>query len=415
MSPTSHLATRFLFVGNGPYRNRGCEAIVRGTMAILSDEFGPDVTAQAGVMAAPTTVAPQQAAETDRRVTNFAVSHVGARLSRKWWMAQADKRLGTQTSPHLRDLAGRFDGARAALQLGGDNYSLDYGRPSDHMAIDRFLLARGIPVVLWGASVGPFDTDPAFAPVIHDHLRRLTAIFVRETASQTYLARHGVAENVHLVADPAFVMAPMAPRDPAVRAMVRPGSIGINISPLVARFSDAGSVAAWRDRAAAMILAVAQSCQRPILLVPHVGSPKPDEDDYAFMASLRDMVAPAAGVPVDLVPPLSAAELKWLIARCDAFAGARTHATIAALSSGVPTLSLGYSIKAVGINQDIFGHQDFCQAVRQVTAADVARILSDMLRDGDAIRTTLAARLPEIRNRARQAGKVLRQITEGQG
>jgi hypothetical protein len=30
----------FLLVGNGPYLNRGCEAIVRGTMAILCQAFG---------------------------------------------------------------------------------------------------------------------------------------------------------------------------------------------------------------------------------------------------------------------------------------------------------------------------------------------------------------------------------------
>ena len=37
------------------------------------------------------------------------------------------------------------------------------------------------------------------------------------------------------------------------------------------------------------------------------------------------------------------------------FIGARTHATIAAYSSGVPTLVVGYSIKAKGIAKDIFG------------------------------------------------------------
>lgn len=37
------------------------------------------------------------------------------------------------------------------------------------------------------------------------------------------------------------------------------------------------------------------------------------------------------------------------------FIGARTHATIAAYSSCVPTLVIGYSIKAKGIAKDIFG------------------------------------------------------------
>ena len=38
--------------------------------------------------------------------------------------------------------------------------------------------------------------------------------------------------------------------------------------------------------------------------------------------------------------------------------GARTHATIAAYSSCVPTLVVGYSVKARGIAQDLFGKID---------------------------------------------------------
>ena len=104
----------FLFVGNGPYRNRGCEAIVRGTMEILSGIWGKSITVRAGVMAQPATIVQQQAGEIDPRVTNFPVSHVGTRLSKKWFMAQANKRLGTGFQHHTLDLKGRFEGARGA-------------------------------------------------------------------------------------------------------------------------------------------------------------------------------------------------------------------------------------------------------------------------------------------------------------
>ena len=38
--------------------------------------------------------------------------------------------------------------------------------------------------------------------------------------------------------------------------------------------------------------------------------------------------------------------------------GARTHATIAAYSTNVPTLVIGYSIKARGIAKDLFGQYE---------------------------------------------------------
>ena len=54
----------------------------------------------------------------------------------------------------------------------------------------------------------------------------------------------------------------------------------------------------------------------------------------------------------------SAPELKYIISKCRLFVGARTHATIAAYSSGVPTLVVGYSVKARGIARDLFGTEE---------------------------------------------------------
>ena len=51
----------------------------------------------------------------------------------------------------------------------------------------------------------------------------------------------------------------------------------------------------------------------------------------------------------------NAEELKGFIARCKYLVAARTHASIAAYSSKIPTLVVGYSIKAKGIAKDLFG------------------------------------------------------------
>ena len=407
-------SANLLFVGNGPYRNRGCEAIVRGTMEILEDSFGSNFRARAGVMAHPLTVEDQQAREVDARVVNFPVSHIGPRFSRKWFMSQANARMGTRFPGHTWDLHYPAKGVLCALQLGGDNYSLDYGRPWDYMSVDRWLARRGIPTVIWGASVGPFDGDSTFAPMIHEHLKSLAGIFVRETISRDYLAKHGIVHNVHLVADPAFCMTPSEPNDPDIHEVVMDGMIGVNISPLVARFSKTGGdLEAWRQAAAQMIIAAAERTERPVLLIPHVGSPIREEDDFAFLESVREMVAPKLELPIRVAPQgMGAAELKWLIARCTVFAGARTHATIAALSSCTPTLSLSYSVKAVGINQDIFGHQKFCKSVKTITAEEFADSMQSMLENAGDIRALLEAKMPEIKARARSAGPLLTQVLD---
>lgn len=401
---------RFLFVGNAPYRNRGCEAIVRGTMEILSSTFGPDLRVQSGVMASPETVAAQGAAETDRRVESFSVSQTGPRGSRKWWLSQANSRLGTGFQHHVHDLDGHLEGVSAALEIGGDNYSLDYAGPLPYVAVDRYLQQREIPVVLWGASVGPFDRDEKLAPRMFEHLRRLDGIFVREPRTLRYLQGHGVEQNVRMVADPAFAMTPAAPEE-STRALVREGAVGINLSPLLARFGGASDLEAWRKRAGDLVIAVAERVRRPILLVPHVGAPNPADDDFAFLRGVRELVLDRVKVPVDIVPDgLGAAQSKWLIGRCSAFAGARTHATIAALSSCVPTLSLSYSVKALGINEDLFGHVEFCLPANALDPDSFVDGIARILREETSIRDHLRQEVPKARERAMRAGPLLRDL-----
>jgi colanic acid/amylovoran biosynthesis protein len=93
-------------------------------------------------------------------------------------------------------------------------------------------------------------------------------------------------------------------------------------------------------------------------------------------------------------PEYNAAETKWIISQMALFAGARTHSTIAALSSGVPTLSFAYSIKAQGINRDIFGHTNYCMEPTDLDAKAVASRITSMLDESAAIRRDLAGRTP---------------------
>ena len=63
----------FLLVGSGPYTNRGCEAIVRGTMAILHRQFGEDFRVTLASFETPDIVAAQAAHEIDPLITHVAL------------------------------------------------------------------------------------------------------------------------------------------------------------------------------------------------------------------------------------------------------------------------------------------------------------------------------------------------------
>ena len=94
------------------------------------------------------------------------------------------------------------------------------------------------------------------------------------------------------------------------------------------------------------------------------------------------------------------------------FAGARTHATIAALSSGVPTLSFAYSIKAKGINLDIFGHNRYSLDPSDLQPETVSKKITSIMNDEVGIREELGDRIPVIQRMALQAGDGLKKIIE---
>ena len=88
-----------------------------------------------------------------------------------------------------------------------------------------------------------------------------------------------------------------------------------------------------------------------VALIPHVVWD--NNDDRKPLRVLYDKFKDTGRVV--MLEDHNCMELKGYISRCRFFIGARTHATIAAYSTCVPTLVIGYSVKAKGIAKDIFG------------------------------------------------------------
>ncbi|MBQ7549320.1 MAG: polysaccharide pyruvyl transferase family protein, partial [Clostridia bacterium] len=99
----------------------------------------------------------------------------------------------------------------------------------------------------------------------------------------------------------------------------------------------------------------------------------------------------------------TASEYKSVISRCSAFVGARTHSTIAAYSTCVPTLVVGYSVKSKGIAKDIFGTDEgFVIPVSEL--ADENSLTEEFIKfynNKDEYKAKLKEVMPEYIERAR--------------
>ena len=115
--------------------------------------------------------------------------------------------------------------------------------------------------------------------------------------------------------------------------------------------------------------------------------------------------------PVEL-PDGSAPELKGYISRCEMFIGARTHATIAAYSSCVPTLVVGYSIKARGIAKDLFGTDEGYVLPVQALAQkeDLVNAFDWLYQNAQAQKAHLQQIMPDYCKKAKEAENLLREL-----
>jgi colanic acid/amylovoran biosynthesis protein len=387
--------TRIYLTGHTSFGNRGCEAIVRSTVKLLEQHLGRcQIYVPSADIARDRAQWPQADEHGVQFVRAFKSPH------NKYWRHLQRlplaplKRMGWPfpLSAEFKKTIAEVD---AVLSIGGDNYSLDYLIPSLLMGMDAYAMARGVPVALWGASVGPFDKEPAFVPYVREHLARMAFIGARESITETYLTQTMTLPNVISVADPAFALEP----EPIDVSGFWPradgeGVLGFNVSPLIRRYRPNGEAPEKLvDEIAAFLDHVTR--QMAVLLVPHViplnGASK--NNDAHFMAALLERVRDRHRVTM-MDSRLNAAQIKGVIARCRFFIGARTHATIAALSSRVPTISIAYSVKAKGINRDLFGHTDYVLDTPEVDRTTLRGKLELLLERESCIRSHLDERIP---------------------
>ena len=161
-----------------------------------------------------------------------------------------------------------LDDAVAVLSIGGDNYSLDYGIPHLFTDFDDVVLEKKKPLIIWGASVGPFDKLPEYERYMIDHLEKITGIFARESATVDYLTKNGITDNVYRVADPAFLMDPVKPRDDEKILPLDEDAIGINLSPLMAKYVTGGDLPQWERIAANIIILLLKKLPVPLSYTP---------------------------------------------------------------------------------------------------------------------------------------------------
>lgn len=227
------------------------------------------------------------------------------------------------------------------ISVGGDVYCYDdYPK---FIKLHQLITERNCKSVLLGCSLEEkLFSDPAFV----EDMKRYDYISARESITYDYLKNAGLT-NIGYAPDTAFTL--KTEKLPLPEGFIENNTVGINLSPLASGKESKPGIAIANYKVLIQFILEQTDCA--VALIPHVVWK--GNDDRQILQQLYDEFKDTGRVI--MIPDLSCTQLKGYISRCRFFIGARTHATIAAYSTCVPTLVLGYSIKSKGIAKDLFG------------------------------------------------------------
>jgi len=314
--------------------NHGCEAIVRGTKEILKeklrlfsfeveDEFKYNVHQIVEVFE-----------DTKTPIKRFTLKYFLAALQVKLF------RKTTLITKFIKiNFFSKIKKEDICLSIGGDNYT--YQGVWELADYNEILRKKGAKTVLWGCSI-----DAEIIPkIIHD-LNNYNMIIARETLTFNALKKEGVSTKIRLCPDPAFQLNKNEVQLP--NNFSPKNTVGINFSPLILKYGNSDLILKNIEN---LIQYLISETDFQIALIPHVVVP--GNDDREIMSPFFEKFNSTKRIV--LIDDFSCSDLKGFISNCRFFLGARTHATIAAYSTEVPTIAIGYSMKAKGIAKDIFG------------------------------------------------------------
>ncbi len=323
---------------HGGSGNHGCEAIVRTSVNMFKDDF--DITLFSDAISEDNTYL------SDTFVSISSPRKVISRNSLAYIFAIFRSRLTHDSEAYdklaFHPIISTLGNNTVLMSIGGDNYC--YGENEFIYLVNRCAKKRNAKTVLWGCSVEPSAISPAMAKDLESY----DLIIARE--SITYDTLKSINPNTVLAPDPAFTLQKSEGIYP--EGLKEKPYIGINISPMIQSKESVPGITA--DNYCQLIDHILTDTTDNIALIPHVVWTH--NNDRIPLQTLFDKYKESGRV--FMVEDQNCQKLKDIISGCRMFIGARTHATIAAYSTCVPTLVIGYSVKARGIARDLFGTDD---------------------------------------------------------
>lgn len=316
--------------------NRGCEAIAKGTAAILQEKKENlvglcrdiELDTKLGVSKCITLIPPR------RKSLLFKVI---LRLYRVF-IRDYEKSRSLLYRYVYSPLINKMKSDDVLISTGGDMMCYENNEVNYTVNLAK---KKGLKSILWGCSIG----EENLTKVKIEALNNFSLIYARETMTKEVLVNHGI-KNVIVFPDPAFIL---EPEQCALPECFSKGKvIGINLSNFVLGGFTLDTP--FAKEILSLLDFILEKTDYHILLIPHVFWK--GQDDRIVCNAVKDKFA-SPRVSILDSEKLNYCQIRYVISNCKMFIGARTHAVISAYSTCVLAIALGYSIKSKGIAKDV--------------------------------------------------------------
>ena len=299
------------------------EFVILSKKAMKSEEF-PDVK-----------IVPEREQEFDLALISLWI----------WWLFS---KIGLYFNFLLKnDIIEKYRNADLILSASGISFIDDFGiiklyHYSKYLQIPLLLKKK---IIKFTQSLGPFNSvvNRSFAKSI---LPNLNFIIARGENSFLNLNKIGIKKNVRSLPDIAITLKSKKSKQ-AIHCLTKLESYNIiGISPNI--------VCSTLDKKKLYIKTLIELCdhisrkypENKILLIPHsfdneIGK----RDDFSICREILKKVNDPKNIILENTFNYSPEETKWLISQCQFFVGSRFHSIIAAVSSFVPTITIGWHWK----------------------------------------------------------------------
>ena len=329
-----------LIYGIGTYKNRGVEAIINSTINQINKDYYDVVIGSYDFLNNSKMYKNEIKKYINHYKTEDELSIKEKEYINKLYQENASKReieLFKQ-----KELVNEIKNADICISAGGDNYC--YGVSDWLYAIDEKVKQENKKLVLWGASLYEELEDEE---LIHD-MDLFDVLLIRESLSYKALKKYISEDKLILAPDPAFSLE--SEKVELNDFYKQKNVVGINLSPITIPNPKRGD--ARFDEIIDLINYILNSTEFKVSLIPHVNTD--GCDDLTTLNAVYQEFKENDRVYLE-DSNYNCRQIKYIISNCKMMIAARTHASIAAYSTCVPTLVIGYSVKSKGIATDLFG------------------------------------------------------------